>query len=72
MAAPAKKSGWGSFLQQAVAGVESRLDNILAEGVSEEASKPAPSKPTTPTPGAVSAKNESGTFCRSYYLGKRW
>ncbi|RFU72082.1 m repeat, partial [Trichoderma arundinaceum] len=25
------QSRWGSFLQQAVAGVESRLDNILAE-----------------------------------------
>jgi len=25
-------SRWGSFLQQAVAGVEARLDTILAEG----------------------------------------
>ncbi|WDK18798.1 M protein repeat protein [Colletotrichum graminicola] len=32
MAAPAKSTRWGSFLQQAVAGVEARLDNILAEG----------------------------------------
>jgi hypothetical protein len=33
MAAPGKQSSrWGSFLQQAVAGVESRLDTILAEG----------------------------------------
>ncbi|TDZ19688.1 hypothetical protein Cob_v007376 [Colletotrichum orbiculare MAFF 240422] len=32
MAAPVKSSRWGSFLQQAVAGVEARLDNILAEG----------------------------------------
>ena len=30
MAAPAKQtSRWGSFLQQALDGVESRLDNIL-------------------------------------------
>ena len=29
-------SRWGTFLQQAVAGVESRLDNILAD---EEATK---------------------------------
>lgn len=32
MAAPGKGSRWGSFLSQAVAGVESRLDNILTEG----------------------------------------
>lgn len=34
MAAPGKPSGskWGSFLTSAVAGVESRLDNMLAEG----------------------------------------
>ncbi|OAQ64188.1 TATA element modulatory factor 1 TATA binding domain-containing protein [Pochonia chlamydosporia 170] len=31
MAAPGKQSRWGSFLSQAVAGVESRLDNMLAE-----------------------------------------
>ncbi|KAL2063019.1 hypothetical protein VTL71DRAFT_6091 [Oculimacula yallundae] len=38
MAAPPKQtSRWGNFLQQAVAGVESRLDNILAEGVEEQA-----------------------------------
>ena len=29
---PRQTSKWGSFLQQAVAGVESRLDIILAEG----------------------------------------
>jgi hypothetical protein len=56
MAAPTKKStGWGSFLQQAVAGVESRLDNILADG--EEAVKPAAKPGATPP---VSAKPESG------------
>jgi len=27
-----QSSRWGSFLQQAVAGVESRLDTILADG----------------------------------------
>ncbi|KAI0012874.1 TATA element modulatory factor 1 TATA binding-domain-containing protein [Xylariaceae sp. FL0662B] len=31
MSAPQKSSRWGSFLSQAVAGVEARLDNILAE-----------------------------------------
>ncbi|GJC99806.1 M protein repeat protein [Colletotrichum higginsianum] len=51
MAAPAKSTRWGSFLQQAVAGVEARLDNILAEGEngsnlpqSAPASAPAPAK----------------------------
>lgn len=59
MAAPSKQaSRWGSFLQQAVAGVESRLDNILAEPT-DEAVKPAP-KPVTPTPAAPT-KSENGT-----------
>lgn len=41
MTAPTKStSRWGSFLQQAVAGVESRLDDILAED-----SKPKPAPP---------------------------
>ena len=31
MAAPGKGSKWGSFLTSAVAGVESRLDNMLSE-----------------------------------------
>jgi hypothetical protein len=56
MAAPSKQtSRWGSFLQQAVAGVESRLDDILAEG--NEAT-PTPKKPVAPTPAAVPAKPE--------------
>lgn len=37
------KPKWGSLLSQAVAGVEARLDNILAE---EDTPKPTPS----PTP----------------------
>ncbi|CAG8953208.1 hypothetical protein HYFRA_00003410 [Hymenoscyphus fraxineus] len=52
MAAPAKQSSrWGSFLQQAVAGVESRLDNILAEEneATHTPAKKAPPAPTTPT-----------------------
>ncbi|KAK7416094.1 hypothetical protein QQX98_005422 [Neonectria punicea] len=38
MAAPGKQasSRWGSFLSQAVAGVESRLDNMLTEGEEAE------------------------------------
>ena len=59
MATPSKQtSRWGSFLQQAVAGVESRLDNILADGPDEAAK---PSKPATPAPGgAAIAKADSG------------
>lgn len=38
---------WGSFLQQAVAGVEARLDNILAE-----------EPPTSP---AAEASSRNGT-----------
>lgn len=32
MTAPGMSSKWGSFFQQAVAGVEARLDNMLSEG----------------------------------------
>ncbi|RDW66191.1 hypothetical protein BP6252_09826 [Coleophoma cylindrospora] len=46
MAAPSKQSSrWGSFLQQAVAGVESRLDNMLAEADEAGAQKPAVTPP---------------------------
>ncbi|XP_044718145.1 TATA element modulatory factor 1 TATA binding domain-containing protein [Hirsutella rhossiliensis] len=60
MAAPGKPSKWGSFLSQAVAGVESRLDNILAEtdndprlqgAASRSSSRPAhPAAPARPSP----------------------
>ncbi|TVY84385.1 TATA element modulatory factor [Lachnellula suecica] len=58
MSAPSKQasSRWGSFLQQAVAGVESRLDNILAEG--DEAT--IPQKKPTPAPTPTAAKPEGG------------
>lgn len=49
MTAPTKQtSRWGTFLQQAVAGVESRLDNILTEGAEDSSSKP--NKPAALTP----------------------
>lgn len=60
MAAPGKPSAskWGSFLTSAVAGVESRLDNMLAEGaggLDEDdsdgdgwTSQPKPKKPAAP------------------------
>ncbi|KAK0122775.1 hypothetical protein ONS96_009810 [Cadophora gregata f. sp. sojae] len=61
MAAPAKQtSRWGNFLQQAVAGVESRLDNILAEGVEEQAAAAGQKKPGTPTLPASPSKSDSG------------
>lgn len=48
------KSRWGSLLSQAVAGVEARLDTILAE---EDQPKPSPS----PTPSQQS-KQSTGMF----------
>ncbi|KAF2964522.1 hypothetical protein GQX73_g9065 [Xylaria multiplex] len=58
-----KSSRWGSFLSQAVAGVEARLDNILAEdGGSKESTTPAvtlstpPVPPTPPTRSATPSK----------------
>lgn len=38
---PTKQSRWGGFLQQAIAGVESRLDTILADQEEEDAAKDA-------------------------------
>ncbi|KAI1387036.1 uncharacterized protein F4822DRAFT_332536 [Hypoxylon trugodes] len=51
MSAPQKSSRWGSFLSQAVAGVEARLDNILSE---EETAKQAASQRPTRTPSTSS------------------
>jgi hypothetical protein len=63
MAAPAKQtSRWGSLLQQAVAGVESRLDNILAEGAGEGGVGDdglQAKKPPVATSAPVAAKSES-------------
>ncbi|KAK4103130.1 hypothetical protein N658DRAFT_494455 [Parathielavia hyrcaniae] len=57
MAAPSR---WGSFLSQAVAGVEARLDNILADGEEGAAQQKEP-KPTTPTPSAKQSPGPSRT-----------
>ncbi|KAI1467378.1 TATA element modulatory factor 1 TATA binding-domain-containing protein [Daldinia caldariorum] len=51
MSAPQKSSRWGSFLSQAVAGVEARLDNILAE---EDSTKQSPPQRPIKTPSASS------------------
>jgi hypothetical protein len=72
MAAPTKStSRWGSLLQQAVAGVESRLDNILAEGageagVGEEGLQVKKAPVATPPPAA--AKPESSMLRANHYL----
>ncbi|KAK8139915.1 M protein repeat protein [Apiospora sp. TS-2023a] len=59
MSAPAKSSKWGSFLSQAVANVESRLDNILAE---EEANgKPSSQPPSRPASAASTNKTTTTT-----------
>ncbi|KAK2001731.1 M protein repeat protein [Colletotrichum falcatum] len=59
MAAPAKSTRWGSFLQQAVAGVEARLDNILAEGEN------GPNLPQSTQPAAAPAKDQQPNQPRS-------
>jgi hypothetical protein len=54
MAAPGKQSVWGSFLQSAVTGIETRLDTMLDEDEERQqnANKPAAgAKPTSPSPG---------------------
>jgi len=70
MAAPSKStSRWGSLLQQAVAGVESRLDNILADGVSEggvgEEGLQAKKPPVATTPPAAAMPESSTLFAAS-------
>ncbi|KAL3961626.1 hypothetical protein ACCO45_003149 [Purpureocillium lilacinum] len=74
MAAPGKQSRWGSFLSQAVAGVESRLDNILAEADDSSQQKPSPAAapasspkpaqlaaPAKPTPGSSRSSSTNRT-----------
>ncbi|GAP90332.1 putative M protein repeat protein [Rosellinia necatrix] len=64
MSASQKSSRWGSFLSQAVAGVEARLDNILAEEdaskgstASTGASSASPAPPTPPARSTTPAKS---------------
>jgi len=57
---PAKQtSGWGGFLQQAVASVESKLDNILAD---EE------DKPTKGSTSLAAAKDNTAPTRRKTEL----
>ncbi|KAI1214019.1 TATA element modulatory factor 1 TATA binding-domain-containing protein [Annulohypoxylon truncatum] len=69
MSTPQKSSRWGSFLSQAVAGVEARLDNILAE--EDSAKQSASQRPTRPssasstTPSSANIPPRSTTPSRS-------
>jgi hypothetical protein len=66
MSASSKQpSRWGSFLQQAVAGVESRLDNMLLDGVDEQT---PPKKTAAPSPAVAATKSDSS----AYYLSFSW
>lgn len=57
MSAPGKQaSRWGSFLQQAVAGVESRLDNILAESDDDRSATPPAAAAAAATTTTASPK----------------
>lgn len=47
-------SGWGSFLSQAVAGVESRLDNMLGD-------EPQKQQQQQPIPAPKGAPMKTGT-----------
>lgn len=61
------KWGMGNFFQQAVAGVESRLDNILMD--EEERQKNAPAKPKdgeTAAPAAQASISRSPAGCTAF------
>ncbi|KAI1265264.1 hypothetical protein F5Y18DRAFT_65187 [Xylariaceae sp. FL1019] len=62
MSAPQKPSSsrWGSFLSQAVAGVEARLDNILAEDDPQRATRDTRDT-TTPAPAAATTISAAAT-----------
>lgn len=54
-------SKWGSFLQQGIAGLESRLDTILAEGQEENNNAANAKKPEEKPKDAL--KSESMFIC---------
>ena len=76
MSGPRQGSRWGSFLQQAVAGVESRLDTILAEEDSSaatpmsKAAAGAPASQLNPPSGTASAR-ASGELSRQSSKGRK-
>jgi hypothetical protein len=55
---------WGSFLSQAVAGVEARLDKVLAD--EDDAAQQKEDKPATP---ASPAKQSPGMSCHILEFG---
>ncbi|KAI0966997.1 TATA element modulatory factor 1 TATA binding-domain-containing protein [Xylaria arbuscula] len=60
MSGPQKSSRWGSFLSQAVAGVEARLDNILAEdGSPKESTTPSAVSSAAPVPSTTPVRSAS-------------
>lgn len=63
MSTPQKSSRWGSFLSQAVAGVEARLDNILAE--EDSAKQTASQKPTRPSSASSTTTSSANIPPRS-------
>ncbi|KAK1778265.1 TATA element modulatory factor 1 TATA binding-domain-containing protein [Copromyces sp. CBS 386.78] len=67
MASPAKQasSRWGSFLSQAVAGVEAKLDTILADDYDDTAQQSKESKPAATPPPAASPAKASPTPSRT-------
>jgi hypothetical protein len=73
MSAPGKQSRWGSLLSQAVAGVESRLDNILAD---PEDGRPqadyvvSPDAPESPSPAASTTAKQQQASQQLAPLGK--
>lgn len=66
--APKPKWGMGSFFQQAVAGMESRLDNFLTEG--EEAPQTVPAKAARPRQTGISpARSSTGSTHIAGFVG---
>lgn len=63
MSAPPKQSRWGSLLSQAVAGVEARLDTILAEDDSTPAPKQQP--PSRPASATSTSRPNPSTTAKS-------
>ena len=70
MAAPGKGSRWGSFLSQAVAGVESRLDNILTEAEQDQQQAGKLPAAKSPAQQAVAPKPASRSYTQPTYSSR--
>ncbi|KAI0997497.1 hypothetical protein K3495_g10690 [Podosphaera aphanis] len=78
MTTPKQSSRWSSLLQQAVAGVENQLDNILADGTEDipasralDKANPPTSSGPTPSPETPVSKNSSTTIKANDRLQER-